>query len=506
MGEASLTGRTLAGLKWAGLSAVGQAVLTVSIVAVLARLLTPEDFGLVAIAMIFVTAAQNLGHRNIGAAIVQRAELTDRHIAAGVTLSIGAGGVFAAALWGLAPGAGRFFGEPAVAPILRALSAAVVCTGLGTVPEYLWRRRLRFRALTAAELVAQALGYGLVAIAMALSGYGVWALVAGTVMRQAVFAAAVLTTGPRLPRPALSRHEARELLGAGAGFSSIAAFNLIANQGSRLLVGRLLGATPLGYYTRSTALASLSGHLGRVLGKVLFPAMAQRQRHTERLAAAYLNGVEILSWLAVPAGLLLAVCAAEIVAVVLGGQWQAAVPVLEILAIGTAFRIGASLNAPLGRAMGALRQMAWRGAVNAAVLVAGVAAGSRWGLNGVAVAAVGALMLSWWMMTQLTVSLLGLGWGAVLRRHVPALWAGAWGAPALWLTAVLVREAGWPAAAALAAQILAWSAAAAVAVWYAPPLARPAFIPWSLAALPSRGWPARRLHVALGRLARRHGH
>ena len=352
MGEASLTGRTLAGLKWAGLSAAGQALLTVSILAVLARLLTPEDFGLVAIAMIFVTAAHNLGHRNIGAAIVQRAELTERHIAAGVTLSIAAGAVFAGAVWALAPVAGRFFGEPAVAPISRALSVAVICTGFATVPEFLWRRDLRFRALTAAELVAQAFGYGAVAIAMALLGYGVWALVAGTVMRHAVFAAAVLAAGPRLPRPGLSRREAGELLGAVAGFSSVAAFNLIGNQGSRLVVARLLGATPLGYYTRATALSSLSGHLGRIVGKVLFPAMARRQRRTDRLGAAYLHGVEILSWLALPGGLLLAVCAGEVVAVVLGAQWTAAVPVLQILAIGTAFRIGAILNAPLARAMG----------------------------------------------------------------------------------------------------------------------------------------------------------
>ena len=506
MGEASLTGRTLAGLKWAGLSAAGQSVLTVSILAVLARLLTPEDFGLLAIAMIFVAAAHNLGHRNIGAAIVQRAELTQRHIAAGVTLSIAAGAVFAAAVWGLAPAAGRFFGEPAVAPILRVLSVAVICTGFATVPEFLWRRRLRFRALSAVELVAQALGYGLVAIAMALLGYGVWALVAGIVMRQAVFTAAVLATGPRLPRPGLARREAGELLGAGARFSIIAAFNLIANQGSRLVVGRLLGATALGYYTRATALSSLSGQVGRIVGKVLFPAMAQRQPHTDRLGAAYLHGVEMLSWLAVSAGLLVGVCAGEIVAVVLGAQWGAAVPVLELLAIGTAFRIGGILNAPLARAMGALRQAAWRGAVNAALLVAGVAAGSRWGLSGVAVAAVGALIVSWWMMTQLTVSLLGLGWGDVVRRYVPALWAGAWGAPALWLTAAMAREAGWPAALALAAAMFAWSAAAAVAVWYAPRFARPAFIPWCLAALPAQGWPARRLHLALGRLARRHGH
>ena len=98
-GEPGLTARTLSGLKWAGLGAAGQALLSLAILAALARLLAPAEFGVLAIALVFITVAHALGHRNIGAAIVQRAGLTDRHIAAAVTLSVTASAVLVAALW-----------------------------------------------------------------------------------------------------------------------------------------------------------------------------------------------------------------------------------------------------------------------------------------------------------------------------------------------------------------------------------------------------------------------
>ena len=507
MREAGLTARTLSGLKWAGFGAGGQALLSLAILAVLARLLPPADFGVLAIALAFVNAAQALGHRNVGAALVQRAELTNRHVATAATLSVSAGAVLAGAGWALAPMAGRFFAEPAVGPVLRVLSLAILLAGLATVPEFLWRRRLRFGALAAAELLAQAFGYGLVAIALAAGGYGVWALAWGTVARHAVFAVTALAAGPRLPRPLFGRREAGELLGAAAGFTSIALFVLIAAQGSRLVVGRLLGAAALGFYVRAFALASLSGHVGRVVARVLFPAMAQRQRRPRRLAAAYLHGVEVLSLLAVPAALVLGLCADEIVALVLGPQWGAAVALLRILAIGTAFLIGAIPNNSVARAMGALKPAAWREAASASLLLGGVAAGSRLGLAGVAAAAAGALIVAWLLKTQLALSLLGLGWRDLLRRHAPALWAGAWAAPALWLAAAAAREAGLPAAAVLAAGTLAASAAVALALGCAPRFARPLSPGWALAHLPfeSMGAPGRGLRCVLALLAHPRG-
>ena len=257
--RAHLPQGTLSGLKWAGLSAAAQAVASLAILAALSRLLTPADFGVVAMALVFVAAAQVLGHRSLGSAIVQRHELGDRHVAAALTLSVAAAAVLAGALWLLAPAIGRLLAEPAVAPALGALTIAIAISGPATVPEFLLRRRLRFRALAAAELSSQVLGYGLVAIALAAHGFGVWALVWGAVARQGVFAAAVLAGAPRLPRPGLARRETGEVLRAGAGFSSIAFFDLVAHQGSRLVVGRLLGAASLGHYTRATALAVFAG-------------------------------------------------------------------------------------------------------------------------------------------------------------------------------------------------------------------------------------------------------
>ena len=105
------------------------------------------------------------------------------------------------------PAAARFFGEPALASVLETLSLAIVIAGLGTVPESPWRRQLRFRALSAAQVLAQALGYGGVTIALAASGFGVRALVWGIVMRHGVLAAAVFAAAPRLPRPSLARQE-----------------------------------------------------------------------------------------------------------------------------------------------------------------------------------------------------------------------------------------------------------------------------------------------------------
>ena len=148
---------------------------SLAILAALSRLLTPVDFGVLAIAVVFVSAAQVLGHRSLGSAIVQRHDLGDRHVAAALALSAGAGGLLAGALWLLAPAIGRLFPEPALAPALGALSLTIAISGLSTVPEHLLRRRLRFRALAAAEFLSQVLGYGLVAIVLAAHGFSAWA-------------------------------------------------------------------------------------------------------------------------------------------------------------------------------------------------------------------------------------------------------------------------------------------------------------------------------------------
>ena len=189
---AVLTLRTLSGFKWALLTSGGQALLSVAITMTLARLLVPQDFGLLAIALVFFTLAEMAGRSGLGPALVQRYDLTERHIATALTLAVAVAVPLAAALWVLAPLLCSLVGEPSAAPVLRTLSFATALSGAGMVSQYLLHRRLRFGALLTAAILSQAVGNGLVAIMLALMDWGVGALVWGVVARHAVFSATVI--------------------------------------------------------------------------------------------------------------------------------------------------------------------------------------------------------------------------------------------------------------------------------------------------------------------------
>ena len=500
-----LASRTLTGLKWAFLTSVAQAILSLGIVMVLSRLLTPEAFGQLAIALIFLTLADTVGRRGLGPALVQRLHLTERHIATAFTLSVLIGVALAAALWWLAPWLARLLEAPRTAPILRALTLVTVFAGLGAVSEHRLRRALRFRALMRAAVVSQVIGNGLVPIALALMGHGVWALVWGTVARQAVFTLAVIASVPTPRALFAGPREAADLVHTGAGFSAIALLNQLTAQATHLVIARTLGAAPLGLYTRARALAVVPARLSPVLIDVLMPAMARRQRRTDRLRTVYLNGAEMMSLLALPASLTIAVSAPEVVAVVLGAQWGGAVPALVILAVAGVLQPFNALNVPLIRALGAVYRESWRRAAYLVLIVLSAWFGSRWGLAGVVAGVSAASVVLHGLLIHLALHLLGLRWRPLLARQVPALWAGAWAAAAVTVAAAAARGAAWPSIVGLALELAAGGSAAAAAVYYAPPPVRPTFPHWVLARLPleTMGPAARPVRRTLEHLARR---
>lgn len=500
-----LTARALSGFKWAIANAAVQALVSLATVMALARLLTPQDFGLLALAQIFITLADTVVRRGLGPAVIQRFDLTRDHVASGFTLTLLAGIALAGALWGFAPWLALLVGEPGAAPIMRVLALATLVTGAGVVSEHRLRRDLRFRALMAVSLLAKVLGSGFVAIGLALMNHGVWALVWGVVARQAVFTLAAIAFAPPPRALGAARREAGQLLRTGAGFSALALLAVLSTQAVKLAVAGTLGAATLGLYTRAQALSVVTARLNPVLNSVLLPAMARRQHRTDRLRTVHLNGAEMLSLLTFPASVTIAVSAPEIVAVILGAQWQGAVPALRILALSGAVHSLNPLHVPLIRATGAVYRESWRRALFSALLLGAVWFGSRWGLTGVA-AAVGAVtVVQHALLTQLALSLLGVRLPTLLRRYLPALWVALWAAAALWLAAGAVRGAAWPPLPALSALFAAACAAAAAAAYLAPPFARPRFPHWGLVQLPFEGMgrPGHWARAALVHLAQR---
>ena len=490
-------------LRWSAFAAVGEALLSLAILAVLSRLLTPRDFGVVAIALIFVGVIQVTGKLGIGPAIVQRPGLTERHVATGFALSAALGVVLSAAVWFASPAIARFFADPEVPAILGALSAVFVITGLGEVSEHLLRRRLRFGQLMLATLLSQAAGYGLVSIALALNGFGAWSLVGGLLARHALFTAAVVACRPPPLRPTLGRREAAELLRFGTGFSVSALMVAIAGRGTHFALQtasarRSSDTTPRHGAWPGRRTVSETSSRGCCFPRwpnastestVSAPSISTAWRSCRSWPYPRASRWRCAPPKSSPS------CSAR------NGtppfpsckSWPPAPPSMPATS---------STYPDTGPRSGLSRGMAQ--ALFALLMVSGAWLGMRWGLAGAAAAIVAARILRHLLVTQLALALLGLRRRRLLRCHAPALWAAAWSAAALWVATGLADRAALPAAATLAIGLAAWAAAAAAAVYAAPAFARPRSVPWLLDHLPfpELGTTGRLLRVILQRLDR----
>jgi PST family polysaccharide transporter len=353
------------------------------ITAILARKLSPEDFGLMALTVITVNLMSSLQTMGISAALVQRLDLNDEHVATAFWLNSGAGAVLAAAGMALSHPLTILFKEPRIAPLLAVMMLTLPLNGMGWASDALLQRRLAFRQIAIIEWVSS-LGSGLVGVALALAGAGVWSLVAQYV------AASVLMTGGRLlaagwlPRLIFSAKRAREL----SSFSVNALGYMIVNYGMRnvdnALVGGFLGAEALGYYSLAYNLILMPGmSLSGLVGRVAFPALASVQNDLPRFRRAYLRMLRVISTVTLPFIVGLGATAPLFIAAIYGARWMPVVPVLQILFIIGVFEALATSSTAFW-AMGRAGTLLLFATISLVVMALGFAVGVRWGLLGVA--------------------------------------------------------------------------------------------------------------------------
>ena len=204
---ASLTDRTTRAAQWglAG-SAIG-ALSQLLVGAVLSRLLTPSDFGMMALAFAVLGLAQPLVGLGLGNALVQRAALTERHVRAAFTVSLLLGVGIAIAIAATAPAVAVMMRNPAGVPVLRALSLGFALGGTAVASRALLRRQMDFKREFFIDTGGYVLGYGVVAIGMALGGWGVWSLVCGGLFQSLVVSVASWTMSRHSLRPLLAKQE-----------------------------------------------------------------------------------------------------------------------------------------------------------------------------------------------------------------------------------------------------------------------------------------------------------
>lgn len=341
-----LSTSTWAGLKWTyGASAVG-AMLQLGYTAAMGRLLTPSDFGILALAVVFLRFGGYFAQMGVGPALVQAPVMTDRKISTAFAMNIALSGLVALVFVLAAGLASVLLGEPAVVPVVRVLALGLLLAAAGTTAEALLRRDLNFRRLAINQLASFVIGYLLVGVILAVLGAGVWSLVAAHLAQSTIYSALNVAARPHPVRAGWHGRDAGSLLSFGGRVSVISFAEFIGVSLDTLVIGRFAGSAALGQYNRAFLLVNLPlERLMQGLERVLYPAFSRIQGERERLARVYRSALAMAGALLLPTAAGMAVAAEPLVLVVLGTQWGLAVDVLPFLAVSAALSLISLLGA-----------------------------------------------------------------------------------------------------------------------------------------------------------------
>jgi PST family polysaccharide transporter len=349
--------RTLRGLAFTATRGAMTAAVRIGTVAIIARILTPGEFGLYASAVVFVVLASMVVQKGLGDSLVQRLDLSADDSGTAMTLLIAAGTGFAIVYWILAPWLARAIALPDVAPVLRGLAIILPIGSLAQVYLSDASRRLHFERIAIVDTLAVIVGNSGMSIALALAGWGVWSLVGGMIGEHLVRLIGFAPGAWRRYRPSFSTVSVRRLFGFSALITvwNVAGY-LIFNI-DRLVLARFMGADAVGYFSRARNFVSLFVELfGMPVNQVLFPVLAKLQTDRSRLFAGYRQAVALCALLGIPCAIAVAALAQPIVQILLGPQWKPVIPLVRILAPTVFLGIAATPFVAIVRGMGEVRE------------------------------------------------------------------------------------------------------------------------------------------------------
>lgn len=301
---------------------------------ILARLLTPADFGVIAI-MSFFTALSNIFIQSgFEVALIQRNAVTHEEENAVFWTGVLASVLVAIALWLCGGPIARFYGQPLLAPLMLVASVQIVLGALGSVHGALLVRALRFDLTMISGVLSSVLA-GIAGVAAALSGWGVWALAAQLSVGALTSTVSLWVLSPWRPKLGFRPAVLRPLLGFGGWLSLSSVLDIFYLQGSALLVGKLYGVRDLGLYNRAMTTQQLPATvMTSVIGRVTLPLFSARTGEPEAVKRGLRIAIGLVMLINIPAMAGLALLAEPVVTVLFGDQWRPAAPILSILALG----------------------------------------------------------------------------------------------------------------------------------------------------------------------------
>jgi len=382
----TLAVRVVQGAAWMASGEVARQATQFAVSVVLARLVAPEDFGLLAMAAFVTGLLETAAAFGATEALVQKPDASPDDWSSvywlGLLLSLTVG-VFAVTL---APVAAAFYRDPRVIPVPGVVAWVALLRSIGTTQSAWLVKQMRFRTIAQVEWAGVVAG-GVVGLAMAWTAWGVWSLVANGLVGIGVSSVLFHLACPWRPRLVVRASSLRATLRFGLGMQGFGIVNYFSRRLDDALIGRYVGPTGLGYYSRAYQFMLYPvQNIAGVVGRVMFPALAEIGDDLQRFRAAYLRAVSTIATVTFPAMLGLLVTAPEVIGVLYGPHWMPVVAILQVLCVVGMLQSVATTVGWIYLARARTDLMLWWGIGAAVVICSGFLVGVQWGVMGVTVA------------------------------------------------------------------------------------------------------------------------
>jgi len=331
--DGDLSQKVTKGTLWVTVSAICSRGLGLISSIILARLLLPSDFGLLAIATAIVSMMQGLTTTGFGSALIQKQEKSEDFLNTAWTFELAKYFILFLILFFLAPLFALFFKEPAAIAVLRVISFSLIFQGLRNIGIIYFRKKLDFKKQFIFSIVPQII-YIIVVIPLAFILRNVWALVWANVVRGLVVCVISYIMHPYRPHLDFNINKAKELFNFGKWILGSSIILIIRTQGITMFVGKFLGIPILGFYNRAGAFSTtLFQQLTQIIWQVGYPAYSQLQKVTVRLKRAYLLTLKLLTFSGLPMAGGLLILSWDFTHLFLTDKWIAIVPIIQVLCL-----------------------------------------------------------------------------------------------------------------------------------------------------------------------------
>jgi PST family polysaccharide transporter len=413
----SLKFKVIHSVFWSAIQGLGNQIISLIIFFILARLLTPEEFGLVAMANAFLAVIQIFLEQGIAQALIQRQELESEYLDTAFWLTLIIGTIITVFGVTTASLAAQFFHQPQLTLIIQCLSLLCIISSLGQVQQAFLERNFAFKELATRGLLATVIS-GIIGVIFAVYGFGIWSLVSQQIVQAIIGTLVLWKASDWRPRWQFSRRSFQDLSNFGINILGFKIVNFFNDKVNDFLIGYFFGAVTLGYYSLATrVLATITQVIVKTSQDIALPTFSRLQQTPEKLLQAFYQATQLTSLLALPTFLGTITLAPDLISVI-GQQWLPALPLIQILAIMGILRSVTFFTSSVFIAMGKPAWWFQLGVLKMMLNLLGFGIAYQWGIIAVTWAYTLRLYIAFPIGQWAISKLIKISWNKYLRQFI----------------------------------------------------------------------------------------